>query len=134
MRFVHIRLNFEHERRKIGAERVNHAAIRLACERAGRHAQKLLQKRLNTEIGERRAEEHRRQLAAADLVHIKIAPSAEQLHVVHKLLLALFADERRDLRIVQRKLQLFGAALARNARKQQKLAAPAVIHAAKFPP
>ena len=56
---VHVRLNFKDERGKVRAERVDHAAVGLARQRARRHAQEFLQERLYAEVGKRRAEEHR---------------------------------------------------------------------------
>ena len=77
VRLVHVRLNLEDERRKIGAERVNLTAVCHTRQRARRHAQKLFQKRLHAEVCQRRAEEHRRKLAALYLRHIKLAPRAK---------------------------------------------------------
>ena len=129
VRLVHIRLNFEHKRRKIGAEGIDKAAIGLAGERTRRHAQELLQKRFHTEVGERRAKEHRRKLTAANLFHVKLPARAKQLHVVFELVVLFLADDLGDLRIIQLRFQLFGAVFARHAREQQQLALAAVIHA-----
>ena len=129
---VHIRLDLKDEGGEVGAERVNDAAVGLACQRARRHAQKLLQKRLDAEIRERGAEEHRREAAALNLVHVKLAARAEQLHVVAKLRRALFAEQLRDRRAVQLDLLLSGAVFAGNAGEEQKLAGTAVINALKF--
>ena len=63
---VHIGLNLKDKAGEIVREGVHHLISRLSGERCGGHAQKLLQKRLNAEAGQRRAEEHRGELSVAD--------------------------------------------------------------------
>ena len=129
MSLVHVRLNFEYKGGKIGAEGVDHAAVGLAGQRTGRHAQEFFQKGFDAEVGQRGAEEHRRERTAAHLVHVEFPACAEQLHVVHQLPVALFADQRRDGRIIELDLHLVGPVFAGDAREEQQLAGAAVIDA-----
>ena len=85
MGLVHVRLDLEDEGGKIGAERIDHAAVGLARQGALGHAQELLQKGLDAEVRQRGAEEHGRQAARTDLLEVKFAACAEQLHVVDEL-------------------------------------------------
>ena len=98
---VHVRLNFEHKRGKVRAERVDHAAVGFARQRARRHAQKFFQKRLHAKVRQRRAKEHRRKRPARTSSKIKLPACTEQFYIVDQLLVAAFADELRDLRVVR---------------------------------
>ena len=73
---IHIRLNFRGERRKIIVKRVNRLAVRHTRQGGCGHFKEVLQKRLNPEIGERRTEENRGQLAAAHLFKVKFIACA----------------------------------------------------------
>ena len=130
---VHVRLNFEDERGKVRAERVDHAAVRFARQGARRHAQKFLQKRLYAEIGQGRAEEHGRKPARTNFFKVKFAACTEQLHIVDQLLMAALADELRDLRVVQINFHLVRAVLAGHAGEKDQLAGTAVVYALKLP-
>ena len=79
---VHIRLDFEDERRKIRAERINLTTVCHTRQRARGHAQKLFEERLHAEVRKRRAKEHRRQLSALHFLHVELASRAKKLHVV----------------------------------------------------
>ena len=82
VRLVHVCLNLENERRKIGAERIDQAAVGHARQRARGHAQKLFEERLHAEVRECRAKEHRRQLSALHFLHVELTSRAKKLHVV----------------------------------------------------
>ena len=129
VRLVHVCLNFEDERREIGVERVDLAAVGHTRQGRRRHAEEFLEERLHTEIRQRRAEEHRRQLPMAHLVHVEFASRAEQLHIVAQLCMPPLAEDLRDLWIVQRDGQLVRAVLAGHTGKQQQLLPSPVIHA-----
>ena len=118
---VHVRLNFEDERREIWIERVDLAAVGHTRQGRRRHAEEFLEERLHTEIRQRRAEEYRRQLPMAHLVHVEFASRAEQLHIVAQLRMPPLAEDLRDLWIVQRDSQLVRAVLAGHAGEQQQL-------------
>ena len=96
MVLVHVRLDLEHEARELLALRIDQVARKRVSvgQRGGGQAQELLQERLHAEVGERRAEEHRRQLACAHRVQIELVGGAiEQLDVVHEVLVVVGADE-----------------------------------------
>ena len=129
---VHVRLNFEDERREIWIKRVDLTAVGHTRQGRRRHAEELLEERLHAEVRQRRAEEYRRQLSVAHLVHVKFAPRAEQLHIVAQLRMPPLAEDLRDLWIVQRDSQLVRAVLAGHTGKQQQLLSSPVIHALKL--
>ena len=130
---VHVRLDLEDEGGKIGAERIDHAAVGLARQGARGHAQELLQEGLDAEVRQRGAEEHGGQAARADLLEVKFAARAEQLHVVDELLVAALADEVRDLRVIEVDFHLVRPVLAGDAGEEDQLARAAVVHALELP-
>ena len=90
---VHVRLDLEHERGKARLERVDRAVGRCARQRRHRHVQEVFQKRLNAEVRQRGAEEHRAEAAGAHLIEVEgIARTVEQLNVLGEL----FALARPD--------------------------------------
>ena len=59
------------------------------------------QERLDAEVGDGRAEEHRRQLALAHKIQIEgIARDIQQLDFIHQALVEALAEQLRKLRIV----------------------------------
>ena len=133
MGLVHVCLNFEHKRGKVRAERVDHAAVGFARQRARRHTQKFFQKRFHAKVRQCRAKEHRGEAARTNLVKIKLPACTEQFYIVDQLLVAAFADELRDLRVVQIDLHLVRAVLAGHAGEEDQLAGTAVVYALKLP-
>ena len=84
---IHIRLNFEHKGGKALVKGVHHPVDGLAGQRGRRHLQKVLQKGLHAEVGQRRPEEHRAQFTVAHLFYIKfIACAVQKLDVIHQRL------------------------------------------------
>ena len=102
VRLVHVRLNFEDERRKILAERVNHTLRGLARQRGGRHTQKALEERLHAEICQSGAEEHGGELAMTYFFKVKfIARAVQKLYVIAQRLAQAFAENGLKCRVVQ---------------------------------
>ena len=103
---VHVRLDFEHEAREFLALRVDFLAaqgVKVGARRGGQ-VQELLQERLHAEVRERRAEEHRRQLARQHGVKVELVGGAvEQLDVVHQVAVVFLADQ-----LVKRGVAQFG--------------------------
>ena len=129
---VHVRLDLEHERGKARLERVDRAVGRCARQRRHRHVQEVFQKRLNAEVRQRGAEEHRAEAAGAHLIEVEgIACAVEQLNVLGEL----FALARPDQLVEPldvRELALDGTDLVLPAvklLKREDLAAVAVKHA-----
>ena len=103
MRFVHIRLDLEHERRKTLVFRPDVAVRRSADCGRRREAQIFFQKVLYAEIRHSRAEKHRRQLAAGDFFLIESLPCLiKQRDIVKQRLIGLFVQLFPKLRRVQR--------------------------------
>ena len=125
VRFVHVRLNFEHKGGKIGRECVDHTAIRNPRQRRRRHVEEGLQKRLD-------AEEHWAERARAHLVEIKFASRAQKLHIVAELVCALCADQLVYLRVIRLDLHAVGAVLAGNAGEKVDSPLLPVVDALKF--
>ena len=98
VRLVHVRLDLEHKRREMVVERVDHADIRRARGRRRGHLQKLLEEGFHAEVGQRRAKEHRRQLARVHSRKVKfVACAREQLHIVDQgLVLVLRQQPLKD--------------------------------------
>ena len=126
---VHICLNLEDEGGEVRAEGVDHAAVGRARQGRRRHLQEGLEERLHAEVRQGRAEEHRAEPAAADLVHVEFAACTEQLDIVAQLLPAVRADELADTRIVEQDLLAVGAALAGHAGEEVDVLPAAVIDA-----
>ena len=134
---VHVRLDLEHERGKRRLHRVDHAVGRRARQRRHRHVQEVFQKRLDAEIRQRGAEEHRTEPAGAHLVEIEgIARAVEQLNVLGQLF-ALARPDQLVEPVNVRKLALDGTDLilaAVKLLKRENLAAVAVEHALEVVP
>ena len=96
---VHIGLNFKDEGGKLRLEDVDRPAVGGSCQRRGGQAQEFLQKRLDAEIRQRGAEEHGAQAAGPDLFHGKFPARAEELDLLHQLLVPGLADHVTDLRV-----------------------------------
>ena len=131
VRLVHVGLDLEHKPRKILSERVNHALVRLPRQRGGRHPQKVLQERLNTEVGERGTEEDGRQLAGVDKLLVELCVGAvEKLYVLEQLVVEFPADALLERRIVDAHvLGCHFLLTVHRGREQRHLAGLTVVHA-----
>ena len=129
---VHVGLDLEHEGGEIRAEHVDHPGIRGAGQGGGGHAQEFLQKRLHAEVGQGAAEEHGRQGARPDLVHVEVPSRAQQLHVVDEGLRAGFAQIFRHGGVVEIDLHAVGAVPARGAGEEQQPVLLPVVYAPEF--
>ena len=126
---VHVCLDLENESREIRAEGVDGAAVRHPGQRRGGQLQKSLQERLNAEVRQSGAEEHRAQLALTDLLQVHFPAGGQKLHIVNELLMLLFtAQVLRHLRIVKVDGHFSGLILAGHAGKEQQLAILPVVH------
>ena len=94
MGLVHVRLDLENKGGELVGERIDDLVAGLARQGRHGHVKKALQKRLNAEVVERRAEEHGAELAVAHLINVEfIACAVEQLNIVAQCPAQLFADE-----------------------------------------
>ena len=133
VRLVHVRLNLEDEGGEIRAEGVDHAAVGGAGEGRRRQLQERFQKRLNAEIGQRGAEEHRRQLPVPDGLHIHFPSGGQELYVVDELpVLFLAVQQLGNLRVVQIDFQLIRPLLPGDAGEEQQLGLLPVVNALKI--
>ena len=133
VRLVHIRLNLEDEGGEIRAEGVDHAAVGGAREGRRRQLQERFQKRLDAEIGQRGAEEHRRQLPVPDGLHIHFPSGGQKLYVVDELpVLFLAVQQLGDLGVIQVDFQLVCPLFPGNAGEKQQLGLLPVVDALKI--
>ena len=133
MGLVHVGLNFEHKSGKIRVKGVDDATVSRPGQGRGRQLQEGFQKRLNAEVCQCGAEEHRGQLALADGFHVQFPPGGEQLHVVDELLALGFAAQQvGNLRVIQIHFQLVRPGLAVHAGEEQQLRLLPVVDALKI--
>ena len=78
VRFIHVGLDLEHERRESLVAGLDLHLSRLVRQGRGGHLQKALQEGLDTKVVERRAEEYGRELARADRIKVKAKVSHVQ--------------------------------------------------------
>ncbi len=107
---VHVGLDFEHKTGEIFGAGVHQFAGQgiLAGQRGGGQAQKLFQEGLHAEVGQRRAEEHRRKFAVVHGLQVKfLRRTVQQFNVVGQLLVVFGADEGVQRGIAQLGLDLF---------------------------
>ena len=93
---VHVRLDLEHETAEViarGRHGLAREAIRVGTRSRG-EAQELLEERLDAKVGEGRAKERGRQLAAGDGIEIKLVTGAvKKLNVIHQSAVVLLANQ-----------------------------------------
>ena len=91
---VHVCLDLENKGGELVGERIDDLVAGLARQGRHGHVKKALQKRLNAEVVERRAEEHGAELAVAHLINVEfIACAVEQLNIVAQSSAQFFADK-----------------------------------------
>ena len=113
MCLVHIGLNLKDKGGEIRAEGVNLAAVCHTGQRGRGHFQEGFQERLNAEIGQGRAEEHRAELAVLYFINIQLPSCGQQLHIVNQLLmLCLAVQQLGNGRVIEVNFVLGGLVLA----------------------
>ena len=134
MRLVHVGLDLEDKGGKLRREHVYLPAVRHARQRRRGHLQEMLQEGLHAEVGQRRAEKHRRERAVLHGGEVKLPPRAEQLNLVCKRVALLLPQQIDQCGVVQVDLGdcgLFGVA---GVGKVQNAALFAIVHAAELLP
>ena len=101
MPLVHVRLDLEHEAAEVRRLGRNHAVIAVAALRRRRQFGQRVQERLEAEVRQRAAEEHRRVLEVEiRLVIERGARAGDERGLVDQVLPRVLADQFRQLRIV----------------------------------
>src|SRR4029078_6811858 len=95
---IHVRLDLEKESGKIRICRLDHAERRVTRKRRRRELEEFLEKRLETEVGQRASEEYRRQVSGKQLVMIEWMPCFfQQRDVVLRLVMSIAAEQLAQL-------------------------------------
>ena len=132
MRRVHVGLNLENEAREFLIVRRDETVARHARLRRRRHADIAFEEVLHAEVRHGRAEEHRRELAGVDLLHVEFLTGfVEKLDIVLEGLPRLLAhalDDGRVIRLVDIGDARF-LAVRRVGGKEQHLVVAAVVDA-----
>ena len=111
-------------------KRVDHADIRRARGRRRGHLQKLLEEGLYAEVGQRRAEEHRRQTALMHRFEVElIARARKQLHVVDQGLVLVLGQQALEDGVVDGQALRLDLVAEVRALKRDDLVVHAVVHA-----
>ena len=95
---IHVRLNLEHKAGELFLRRLYRPDGGFARGRRRRQFEKFAKERLDTEVGQRTAEEHRHQRAGENFVVIeRMTGGFQQLEVVQQLMVRLGAKESNHL-------------------------------------
>jgi hypothetical protein len=132
MPWIHVRLDLEDEAREPAVGRIHQAGGRFARGRWRRKLDKLAQKGLDAEVGERAREKHRRQRPGQHrLVAERVSGLVEQRDIVYQAIVRLGPQQVADRRVVERAGLHLGAAgpMILTALEAIDLLAPTVIHA-----
>ena len=110
---VHVRLNLEDEAGEVRVGRLHGAHIALVRGGRGGVFEEAGEERLHAEVGDGRAEEHRRERARAHLLEVEgVARHIQQLDFVHQAGIQALAEHLRERGIVNRQIRLLHAGLA----------------------
>ena len=86
MGLVHVGLDLKDKGGKVFVKGIDHIIPGFPGQGSGRHAEKLLQEGLHTEVGRGGAEKHRRQLAVAHPVQVEVTGGpVQQFDLIHQL-------------------------------------------------
>ena len=130
MGLVHVGLDFEHKGREVRVKGVDHTAVRRPGQGGRSQLQEGFQERLNAEVGQGGAEEHRGQLACPYRLQIHFPSGGEQLHVIDQLLVFGFrVKQLGHLGIVQIHLQLVRPFFSGVAGEEQQFRLLPVVNA-----
>ena len=99
---IHVGLDLEDEGREALLHRIHDALIGLPGQGRQCHPQEVLQEGLHTEVGEGRAEEHRRQITVVDALLIEVVGgTVQKLQILHELVVIFLCQKLRKRRILQ---------------------------------
>ena len=101
VRLVHVCLNLKDKRREVLVERADFLTLGETGRRRRGHIQEVLEERLDTEVGQRGAEEDRREGTGLNALQIEIlAGAAQKLDVILQGVPQIVADQRLERRII----------------------------------